>query len=485
MKLIVKLFFNGLILFVLTAPAYSQVLTLEQVLQRVIDHYPSIKIASIQVEKAKQESIKIDSQLAWQLGAQAGISRNVSLFGIASDKLDASGSLSHQLESGSSISLDASLSYEDSETSFSPAFPNPATSTSVNLSFRERLEQGADNPSFNEAKRSAEAGLVIVRAEKEKLYDQLATNVIELYLSAAVTQARISNISNAVTRTKRLQKFVVNREKFGIAEEKDTLQVNAQLVSQQAELSGLKILWQKQRIALNRLMGAAADADLKPVIVYEAHAEQTYEKVYGDARKYSPELKAVDGQISQADSAISIQRDANKDNLDLVLFVGARNQNGDTTIGGGVDDTELVGGARIEFSQNQDKSGLDAQMYQSQLDRSAAIEEKRQILEDLHYEVSSLLAEIEAGHDALSFYKKSVSSEDEKLNEAEKRYKKGRADTDQLIQFESQLSVAELSLELQQIELIRRSLTLQLKQGKLWSSVRKHEIENYLSEDEL
>ena len=125
MKLIVKLFFNGLILFVLTAPAYSQVLTLEQVLQRVIDHYPSIKIASIQVEKAKQESIKIDSQLAWQLGAQAGISRNVSLFGIASDKLDASGSLSHQLESGSSISLDASLSYEDSETSFSPAFPQP------------------------------------------------------------------------------------------------------------------------------------------------------------------------------------------------------------------------------------------------------------------------------------------------------------------------------------------------------------------------
>ena len=58
-------------------PVYAETLTVEQVLQRVVNHYPSIKTASIQVEKAKQESIKIDSQLGWQLGAQAGISRNV------------------------------------------------------------------------------------------------------------------------------------------------------------------------------------------------------------------------------------------------------------------------------------------------------------------------------------------------------------------------------------------------------------------------
>ena len=202
-------------IIVTITPVYAETLTVEQVLQRVVNHYPSIKTASIQVEKARQESIKIDSQLGWQLGAHAGISRNVSLFGIASDKLDASGTLSHQLKSGSTLSIDAALSHEDSETSFSPTFPNPATLASVNLSFRERLAQGADNPSFNEAKTSAEAGVLIVSAEKEKLYDQLADNVISLYLSAATTQERITNISKTVKRTQRLQKFIKNREKLG------------------------------------------------------------------------------------------------------------------------------------------------------------------------------------------------------------------------------------------------------------------------------
>lgn len=45
----------------------------EQVLQKVIDHYPSIDIAAIEIERARQ-SIKVaESQLGWQLQAQAGI----------------------------------------------------------------------------------------------------------------------------------------------------------------------------------------------------------------------------------------------------------------------------------------------------------------------------------------------------------------------------------------------------------------------------
>ena len=483
MKRFIKGFIGVTSLIVVTMPAYSQSLTLEQVLQRVIDHYPSIKTASIQVEKAKQESIKIDSQLAWQLGAQAGISRNVSLFGIASDKLDASGSLSHQLKSGSTLSIDASLAYEDSETSFSPTIPNPATVTSVNLSYREPLSQGASNPSFNEAKTSAKAGVIIAKAEKEKLYDQLANSVIDIYLSAAITQSRISNISKAVNRTQRLQKFIKNREKLGIAEEKDTLQVDAQLLSQKAELSALNIVWHKQRIALNRLMGSSVDAQLNPEIVTDNQDNQVFETVYKSASTHSPELKTVNGRILLADSAIRLQRDADKDNLDLILYVGATNQSGDLAVGNS-NESDIVGGARLEFAQNQDKSGLDAQLYQAQLERSAAIEDKRQIIEDLHYDLSSLLVEIKASKDSLTVYKQSVDSERRKLKEAESRYKTGRADTDQLIQFESQLSIAELSLELQQIELVRRNLTLRLKQGGLWNSVHKPELDNFLLEDE-
>lgn len=482
-KFAVKHFIYLSLLVSLTTPAYSQRLTIEQVLQNVIDHYPSIKTASIQVEKAKQESIKIDSQLGWQLGAQAGISRNVSLFGIASDKLDASGSLSHQLKSGSRLSIDASISHEDSETAFA-GLPDPATSTGIDFSFREPLAQGADNPSFNEAKLKAEAGVIIVIAEKEKLYDQLAENIIGLYLSAAITQERISNIDKAVKRTQRLQTFIKNRENLGIAETKDTLQVNAQLLSQKAELSALNISWHKQRISLNRLMGISADQDFIPVITHGSEYQKSFDMAYKSATHHSPKIKSIDGRILQADSAIRLQRDAEKDNLDLILFIGARNKSGDIATGS-TDESDIVGGARLEFSQSQDKSGLDAQLYQAQLERSAAIEEKHQILEDLHYDLSSLLIEMKASQEALSAYGDSVESEHKKLKEAETRYKTGRADTDQLIQFESQLSTAELSLELQKIEFVRRFLMLQLKQGKLWASIQIHEIENYLAEDQL
>ena len=110
-----------------TPSVFSQTLTLEQVLQRVVDHYPSIRAASIQVEKAKQENVKVDSQLGWLLGAEGGVSTTVSPFGIASDKFDAGGSLSRQLESGSTLSVDAAISQEDSEVVFSPLLPNPTT----------------------------------------------------------------------------------------------------------------------------------------------------------------------------------------------------------------------------------------------------------------------------------------------------------------------------------------------------------------------
>ena len=61
-------------LLVLNAPFYAQAeqLEFEQVLQKVIDHYPSVKSAALQLERARQENIKAESQLSWQLNGNAG-----------------------------------------------------------------------------------------------------------------------------------------------------------------------------------------------------------------------------------------------------------------------------------------------------------------------------------------------------------------------------------------------------------------------------
>ena len=68
--------------------AQAKQLEFEQVLQKVIDHYPSVKSAALQLEKASQEKIKAESQLSWQLNGNAGFTRSTSLFGTANDRLN-------------------------------------------------------------------------------------------------------------------------------------------------------------------------------------------------------------------------------------------------------------------------------------------------------------------------------------------------------------------------------------------------------------
>jgi len=61
-----------------------------------------------------------------------------------------------------------------------------------------------------------------------------------------------------------------------------------------------------------------------------------------------------------------------------------------------------------------------------------------------------------------------------------KRYRTGRTDTDQLIQFEDQLSQAEFALELQRLELMKRQYKLKLLLGSLWHTITLPEHDNFV-----
>jgi outer membrane protein TolC len=469
-------FLKVIILASLSINASAQSMNFDQVLQQVIDHYPSIKTAAYQVERAKQENRKIESQLGWQLNSQAGFTREVSAFGTPTDSVRLFAGLTRQLKSGATLGVDAAINKDDASTVFSPTLPNPVTTTSLNLNYRHPFEKGSDNPAYSQGLESASAGIDVANAERKAIYDQLAAQVIELYLGAAVTQARIKNIEQSIVRSKRLRKYIKNRLDLGVSEDKDILQVEAQLKGQQAEREGLLMAWKKQEISLNRLMGAKWDESFKPVTKAAISLpDESQAVLFEQVKLHSPSLLSVKGQLKLAESAIKTRRDAKQDNLDLVMFVGNRTNDGDTIIGN-TSESEVVGGVRLEFNRGLDKSGFDADLYQSQIDRGVALQNQKQVLEDLQYELSSLLAEIKSGQSALKAYKRSASSEKKKLNEAELRYKKGRADTDQLILFESQLSLAELSIDLQKIELLRRFHSLNLLRGELWKTIHVPEV---------
>ena len=90
--------------------------SLDNVINQVLTSYPSIKIAKLEIERARQEFAKIESQLGWILSAQTGVSHDVGAFNIPSDRFSAAASIGSVQESGNSLEISGQYSYEDSDT---------------------------------------------------------------------------------------------------------------------------------------------------------------------------------------------------------------------------------------------------------------------------------------------------------------------------------------------------------------------------------
>ncbi|MDH3343186.1 MAG: TolC family protein, partial [Gammaproteobacteria bacterium] len=439
--------------------------------------------AAIEIERARQ-SIKVaNSQLSWQLDAQAGVERGVSALGTGNDTLSAAASISRLLDSGSSLTVNTGLRRDKAETVFSPAIPNPSTSTNFGISYRQPLEKNTAASSFQEAKLSANLDLESSIAERDELYDQLALNIVDLYFSSAILLAQISNLEKSIERARRLQIYIKNKTGLGISEEKDILQVNAQLDSLLAEKSNLEIARIQQMIAMNRLMQRNWDSVISTSYKINS-VEENFESLYAKVKKYSPKLKLANSRLQLADSAIRERREDRKNSLDLIWFAGGQNYQGDT-LTDSASETELTGGLRLEYQKKFDKSGLDAKLYQAQLERGVVLESRKLLLEDLTYDLSSLLAELKANRASLSAYEKSLKSETIKVEEAMQRYKSGRIDTDVLIGFEDQLSRATFSFELQKISLAQRQYKLKILLGNVWDKVKRPMHESFLTDPEV
>lgn len=453
----------------------AEQLDYQQVLQKVIDHYPSIKLAALQVERARLENIKAESQLSWQLNGNAGYAHDTSLFGTPSDRYNLGASLNRNLSSGGVLGFNADITRDEADQSFSPIFPNPSTKTRLDVNYRHHLQKGSENAQYTESLTAAEAGVKSAESSKAALYDNLASQVIELYLAAATTQARIKNIENKIERGLRLKDYISKEFALGLAEDKDVLQNDARLATDRADKQGLQVMWKKQLISLNRLMNQQWQSEFTPDITFTNNINHKLDAAYEQARQQNAELKQIEARLLLADSAIRLSKDKRQDELDVVMFLGNESTQGDV-VAGDYNESEMIGGIRLEYKRGLDKSGVDAELRQAHYDRELALQDKALVLQNLKYNVASLLVELESAEQAVKAFTQSVTAEKNKLKEATKRYKDGRIETDRLIDFESQLATAELSFELQKIELARRVYQLDLLRGEIWKTVLRPEI---------
>ena len=259
--------------------------------------------------------------------------------------------------------------------------------------------------------------------------------------------------------------------RLGLAEEKDQLQVRAQVHSKQAELSTIRLQWKQQLNSLNRLMLEDWQNSIKPVLILAKNKlNNDVNYLINLTRDYHPAVKLSQANIEISESKINSARDSQKDNLDLVLSVGSRTSDGKSTTKT-VSERDWAGSVLLEYKHLFDEKGTSSKYKQALLDKHIALVNINKTNDDIRYTVSGLVAEINAAAEAVKSASKKLKSEALKLKESELRFRTGRADTAQLIQFQNEYAFAELSFQTQKIDLRNRMIALQIFTGQFWNKL--------------
>ena len=454
-------------------------LTIYQVMQRVLDRYPSLKISELEVSQAAEQRQQIESSLGWILNSAAGVTHDLTALGTPSDRLDVTGSIARQLKSGATLSLSGGYRYEDSSLSFSPALPNPAHTTRLDLSYRMPLSKGEGNPLYTEGVISAEMGHQLAKANLLLTRITLAEKVKDLFYASALTRARLDNANQAVQRARKLESYINKNFKLGLSEDKDKLQARAQTDSKIADLSAIQLQWKQQQSSLIRLMLEEIGQEIFPSLILTKYSDDfDLVELITSTEIYHPAIKISQAKLEMAESKISTTLDNKKDSLDLVLSVGSRTSDGNNSSGGTVSEQDWAGAISIEYKHLFDDKGVSSKFKQAQLEKNIALQNIRKTNDDIRYTVSGLVAEIKAAKLAVQTASKKLKSESLKLKEAEYRFRSGRADTAQLIQFQNEYSFAQLAYQNQKVGMHNRIIALQIFTGQFWDKLASQNIQH-------
>jgi outer membrane protein TolC len=331
------------------------------------------------------------------------------------------------------------------------------------------LARGFGNPAYREGRVIAETSVQAAAADRVAAFDEVARRAADIFFAAAFTHVRLQNAVQASMRAERLKDYVQQNQRLGVAEEKDRLQADAVLAARRAEHEALLLVWTQQRTSLNRLLEQAWDAEFNPSLSANSRRDPPPpESLYTESEQHSPQRQYFEALARQAEAVIGRNRDVARDQFDAVLSLGSRQLSGDIA-GGSIDNSDAVGSLRFEYRGVLGQSGADAELNQAVIDRSIAQRQLKSVRTDLRYTVSGLAAEVNAARAAHTQARQRLESERAKVDEATARYRSGRSDTAQLIQFENDALLAELLAEQQAIELARRLVEIDVVRGALWS----------------
>jgi outer membrane protein TolC len=460
--------FNLLIVawLILPVTTYAEDITLSQAVKRLMDYYPTLQIARLKTDQARWEIKNVKSQLSWKLNGSAGVVHDVSAFGTPFDRFEASANLNRKLDSGHSLGFSGRYQYNDDSFVLNNSFPNPSQSLDFDINYRIPFGQGEDNTTYYQSVLIAEAQQKIEQLNEKAILKSLTANIISLFHEIDNLQQRLSYTETSIKRSRRLNDYITRNKEIGIYEKKDVLESNAQLLKVVAERESLRLALSEQKNALRRLLGINPESSLAVKMEQYTFSDKSSAQFLENAKQDDPELQIKALLLDIADANIRLSLNENADKKDLVLSLGARSLYGDSETDS-VSEEDYAAQLKFEYQYDLGGNAYTSRIEKAKRQKDITLQEIRLSKDELNYQLTALLDRISKQHSLIEKLTQHEQVSKRKFTEAMARYRQGRIDTTNIIQFENDLHLASLDLSSAKTNLLQSEANLSLLVGQL------------------
>ena len=476
--------FTGMM--VAASPLHAESMSLKEVVEAVLRDHPDLVLSRVDRAIAETEIRSLEGQLDPVVTGRVTTSDEKSP--VASDFQAAktrnsqlSGGIEKPLANGGT--LGANFSYSRTSQKFTSPLAsqlarfNPAYQNQINLSYRHPLLKGADRPSYHEARSAAEASIRSAGLQQEVVAYSLSLQALSAYYQLASDDINIGIAQQAIERAKRLLSYQRSREEFGLIERVDRLQAEALLAARMTDLQQAEARRASDLSALNRLMRRSPDAAVEASVPLPGQGETArLSEGLESAIQHRPEFKTLKAQMEAADAQLSLNRDSDKMQVDLVAEIGTRALDGAPlpAAASGFSAHDHFASLSLEFSDVVHRNSARAAIVKAELARQRIDSERNRLIEQVKDDLASATTAIRTGRSTLVVARKQVAAEKRKFDAEMRRYREGRSDTATLVQFEGELRNAELNTELQQLTISLAEQQLIWARGQLLEALGIH-----------
>lgn len=449
------------LLFPFAAPA-DDAITLATAIRMTLERRPETGItawdAALAAAALERSDAALDPRVTLRAGAYDDRTPVLSGFQPAETLfagLDAA--ISKPLHNGGTLTLTADYSRTrlryDSAFAAQLSLLNPAWRGGVKVDYRHPLLRGAGRVEEETARAVAGTELQAARLRQRILARELALQTVEAFFRLLADEVRVRVAANALSRAERLLEDQRFRARFGLVEEADLIQSEALITAQRLERQRAQASAMSSRTALNRLMLRDVDAPLETVTPVPGGNPPALSRGLHEAERQRDEFALLRLERDVAEARLRLAREQARPQLDVIAEAGVFALERRPVDAVWLDPEDRYVGLSLEFTDTLGRRAANAELRSALFTLRRAEAREAELREQLHDQLSAIHVGLVTGGESLRLAIGRMQAERRKYEAEAERYRDGRSDTATLVRFESELTAAELDVEMQRLTL--------------------------------